>query len=239
LSVGVPSFEATGRASDNESASVWAKNCIGVGIGGGQAAIDTLPYSDCLSNSPLIEALRFNAGWGNVKPDTGVGQENSGCGGDLMPGAAPIPSRRRGRKPKVTDDMLKDWSVRYENGIDESEGLRGVAMKYKVKYSNVTRYLKANGELTQHAYDRLNPDEFRPVTDSMLKEWHDLGKDAITKEGGRLKIAQVYKVRLDNVITYLTWEGELREPVMNRLGLTKKATSPQTPDNSFWRPWSS
>ncbi|SUA91831.1 Uncharacterised protein [Pandoraea pulmonicola] len=134
--------------------------------------------------------------------------------------------------------MLKDWSERYKDGIDENDGLEGVARKYNVKYSNVTRYLKANGELRQHAYDRLNPGGLRPVTDSMLKEWYDLGKDAITDRGGRLGIARDYKVRLDNVITYLTWEGELRGPARKRLGLTEKATSPQTPDNSFWRPWS-
>ncbi|WP_150624794.1 hypothetical protein, partial [Pandoraea horticolens] len=89
-----------------------------------------------------------------------------------------------GGKAKITEAMLQTWKALGQTGIKAAGGLDGVARRDNVPAAVLRNYLRADGRLTQHGEDRLNPGEKAKITDAMLQTWKALGQAGIEAAGG-------------------------------------------------------
>jgi hypothetical protein len=105
----------------------------------------------------------------------------------FMPPPAKIPRQKTGasgRKVMITDAMLREWATLGPAGIKAAGGLGGLAERDNVLIATMATYLRADGSLTQHGRDRLDPGGKAEITCDMLQRWAALGKAEIKAAGG-------------------------------------------------------
>ncbi|WP_150622354.1 hypothetical protein [Pandoraea horticolens] len=117
---------------------------------------------------------------------------------------------------EVSLEMVRAWQRLGKQGIDKTGGLDGVATQYRVTSGALKHYLRADGTLTKHAEDRLNPPD-KEVTLEMVREWQRLGKLGINEAGGLGGVARQYGVAFTRLRNYLHADGTLTKRAEDRL----------------------
>ncbi|VVE24001.1 hypothetical protein PHO31112_03282 [Pandoraea horticolens] len=118
--------------------------------------------------------------------------------------------------------MLREWQRLGKQGIAKADGLDGLAWQYRVAPAALKTYLRADGTLTKHAEDRLNPPS-KEITLDMLRAWQHLGKQGVDKAGGIDGVAKQYGVASASLRAYLCAGGTLTKRAEDRLHPPSKA----------------
>ncbi|VVD86239.1 hypothetical protein PHO31112_01377 [Pandoraea horticolens] len=143
-----------------------------------------------------------------------------------MPPPAKIPRQKTGAsggKAKITDAMLQTWKTLGQAGIGAAGGLSGMAKRNNVPAGTLRNYLRADGRLTQHGEDRLNPGRKAKITDAMLRTWKTLGHEGIEAVGGLDGMARRCNVPTAVLRNYLHADGRLTQLGEDRLNPGGKA----------------
>ncbi|VVE58988.1 Chorismate pyruvate-lyase [Pandoraea horticolens] len=127
-----------------------------------------------------------------------------------------------GRKAKITDAMLRTWKTLGQAGIEAAGGLDAVARRDKVPVMALKNYLRADGSLTQHGEDRLNPGGKATITEAMLLTWKTLGQAGIKAAGGLDGVARRDNVPAGALKNYLHADGRLTQLGEDRLNPGRK-----------------
>jgi hypothetical protein len=121
------------------------------------------------------------------------------------------------RNVQITNAMLQAWKNLGPEGIAAAGGLDGVARRDRVPAVALKNYLRADGSLTQHGEDRLNPAGKTKITNAMLRKWKALGQAGIAAADGRDAVARQHNVPATALRHYLCADGRLTPIAENRL----------------------
>jgi adhesin HecA-like repeat protein len=122
-----------------------------------------------------------------------------------------------GAKVEITAAMLRQWAALGRAGIEAAGGLGGLARRNNVSAVTLRTYLRADGTLSQHGQDRLDPGGKVEITDDMLRQWATLGRAGIEAAGGIDGLARQNNVSAAALRRYLRVDGTLSQYGKDRL----------------------